>query len=205
MNGIPVFETMEKCCDSSFKNQQSGKCVGNADSTPVAITSSGSGGTGGSSGTPGMVEFECASGPTPLEYHPTRAFQVEKDQCVPAIDTAAFSYNMWVGDNFTGNTIYFLDQKNGIIYSYDTSSADAPTKVFDMSNASQVPVGLDLNWSYGGTSLCKFMVIFGDMTNSIRIPQTFVIFRYEFLRRCDDFQSESHESRTNCRFSHRRV
>jgi len=59
---------------------------------------------------------QCA--PDALEFSDTMALKVEKVGSVPAIDTDAFMYNMQVMDNFDGDVIYFLDQNNGLIYSY---------------------------------------------------------------------------------------
>lgn len=90
--------------------------------------------------------FDCY--PDPLEFSETMALKVEKVGSVPAINTAAFSYNMSPMDNFDGTTIFFIDQNNGIIYSFDSATDETKT-VFDMKS-SHIPDGLTLDWTYGG-------------------------------------------------------
>lgn len=91
---------------------------------------------------------QCA--PDALEFSDTMALKVEKVGSIPAVDTGAFSYNMQVMDNFDGDFIYFLDQNNGLIYSYNTISSETKT-IFDMES-SPIPAGLTLDWPYGGAS-----------------------------------------------------
>ncbi len=92
---------------------------------------------------------ECS--PDPLELSETMALKVEKVGSVPAIDTDAFSYNMDVMDNFDGPMIFFLDQKNGMIYSYDSITSSTET-IFDMKNTSDIPDGLTLDWVFSNTN-----------------------------------------------------
>jgi len=109
--------------------------------------------------------------PDPLEFSETVGLKVEKVGSVPAINTAAFSYNMAPMDNFDGNSIYFLDQKNGLIYSYDTSSGDTQT-LFDM-NSSEVPDGLTLDWTYGGAGQTYRVK---SMTQGLSSDEVIVVF-----------------------------
>lgn len=88
--------------------------------------------------------------PDALEFSETMALKVEKLGSVPARNTDAFSYNMAAMDNFDGNVIYFLDQNNGLIFSYDASTSETKT-IFDMAT-SPIPAGLTLDWAYGPAS-----------------------------------------------------
>jgi len=79
-------------------------------------------------------------------------------------------------DNFDGDTIYFLDQKLGVIHSFDTSTSETKT-VLDMSSSDNIPEGLTLDWDYGssgqtykvksmsqGTSSDEVIVVFTSST-----------------------------------------
>ena len=68
---------------------------------------------------------------------------------VEEANKAAFSYNMHAADTFD-NALFFIDQKEGKIFSYDATN-HATTEVFDMST-SEIPNGLDLSWTYGASS-----------------------------------------------------
>jgi hypothetical protein len=113
--------------------------------------------------------------PVPLEFSETMSLKVEKVGSVPALSTDAFTYNMAPMDNFDGHTIYFLDQKFGMIYSFDTLTSETKT-LFDM-NSSDIPDGLTLDWTFGssgqvykvkamsqGTSKDEIIVVFTSST-----------------------------------------
>jgi len=90
---------------------------------------------------------DCA--PDALEYHESIGMTVEKVGQIPTVINAPFSYNMQPMDNFVGDTIYFLEQQFGKIYSYNHNTSEV-NKVFDMSNTASIPEGLTLDWEYGG-------------------------------------------------------
>eukprot|EP00956_Cyclotella_meneghiniana_P013155 scaffold18839_cov61-Cyclotella_meneghiniana.AAC.1 len=87
----------------------------------------------------------------PLEYNTDVGFKVERVGSVPVEEAnkAAFSYNMHAADTFD-NALFFIDQKEGKIFSYDAATHDT-AEVFDMST-SPIPSGLDLSWTYGASS-----------------------------------------------------
>ena len=94
---------------------------------------------------------QSCSGAAPLTYNTKKAFRVEKVGSVPAANTDAWTYNMYAADNFDGDTMYFLDQKEGLIFSYDSSTSKVK-KIFD-KDTSSIPAGLDLDWTYGGSNI----------------------------------------------------
>lgn len=84
--------------------------------------------------------------------------KVEKVGSVPAVNTAGFSYNMAPFDNFRGNTIFFVDQKEGIIYSHTGgSTVSEVTKVWDM-NEDDIPSGLELDYESNSSSASIYRV-----------------------------------------------
>jgi len=89
--------------------------------------------------------------PDPLEYHESIGITVEKVGQVPTVITAPYSYNMAAMDNFVGDTMYFLEQQFGKIYSYNQTTSKVK-KVFDMKYTSSIPKGLTLDWTYGGAA-----------------------------------------------------
>lgn len=93
-----------------------------------------------------LTNAQTCSGPDPLEYHAEKGFRVEKVGSVPITTDAAFSYNMYPADNFDGNIMYFLNQKEGIIFAYDYDTSMV-SSVFNMAT-SPIPDGLDLSWGY---------------------------------------------------------
>jgi len=93
------------------------------------------------------ISAQSCTGPAPIDYNTERAFVVEKVGSVPAINTDPFTYNMYAADNFDGNIMYFLDQKEGKIYCYDYSN-DTVMTIFD-KDTSTIPDGLNLNWTFG--------------------------------------------------------
>ena len=93
------------------------------------------------------VSAQTCSGPDPLSYNTEKAFRVEKIGSVPANNTDAFTYNMYAVDNVKSDMMFFLDQKEGKIYSYDTSTNEVTT-LFD-KDTSTIPDGLNLDWIYG--------------------------------------------------------
>ena len=97
------------------------------------------------------ISAQNCSGPVPVDYNTEKGFLVEKIGSVPAINTDAFTYNMGVMDNIDGDILFFLDQKEGKIYSYDTSTTENST-IFD-KDTSTIPDGLDLNWTFGSASM----------------------------------------------------
>uniref|UniRef100_A0A7S3QGA5 Phytase-like domain-containing protein n=1 Tax=Chaetoceros debilis TaxID=122233 RepID=A0A7S3QGA5_9STRA len=114
--------------------------------------------------------------PDPLEYSEAISLKVEKVGSIPTQTTNAWYYNMQSMDNFDGDTIYFLDQKFGMIYSFDTSTSETKT-VLDMKSSDNIPEGLTLDWSYGssgqtykvksmsqGTSSDEVIVVFTSST-----------------------------------------
>lgn len=109
--------------------------------------------------------------PKSLEFSETIGLKVEKVGSVPVINTGAFTYNMAPMDNFDGDSIYFLDQNNGLIYSYSTSTGDTQT-LFDM-NSSPVPDGLTLDWTYGGASATYRVK---SMTQGLSSDEVIVVF-----------------------------
>jgi len=85
--------------------------------------------------------------PDVLEYHKTIGIEIEKVGNVPVVNTNPYSYNMAAFESFNsegGKTIFFLDQKEGIIY-WERAVEDV-VKIWDMKE-DQIPDGLDLNWS----------------------------------------------------------
>lgn len=91
----------------------------------------------------------------PLDYNTEVGFKVDKVGSVETSTTAAWTYNMYAADNFDGDTIFFLDQSAGKIFSYDTVN-DVTEKIFDIST-SDIPAGLSLDWDYAGAAQ-KFKV-----------------------------------------------
>jgi len=89
--------------------------------------------------------------PEPPVFSETVAMMVEKVGSVPTQTNVAFAYNMAVMDNFDGDVIYFLDQQNAKIYSYDHTTGAVNT-VFDKDSASTIPDGLSLDWISPGAS-----------------------------------------------------
>lgn len=88
-------------------------------------------------------------GPEALNYHKAIRVKVEKVGSVPVVNTASFSYNMQPMDNFSGDSIYFLDQLFGKVYSYNQATDTASTEpIFDM-NTSELPDGVKLDWNLG--------------------------------------------------------
>ena len=81
--------------------------------------------------------------PDALDYHPKIGMKVEYVGSVPTTTTDAWTYNMNVEDNFD-DSLYFIDQLMGKIYSYDDSSSSV-SKVFDISE-SDIPDGVTLDW-----------------------------------------------------------
>lgn len=112
---------------------------------------------------------ECA--PDPLEFSETMALKVEKVGSVPAIDTNPFTYNLAAMDNFDGNTIFFLDQNNGLIYCYDSITSETKT-MFDISKNS-IPAGLTLDWTFGSASATYRVK---SMTQGTKDNQAVVVF-----------------------------
>lgn len=93
-----------------------------------------------------------------LPFSEECGIQVEKVGAVPAVNTFPFSYNMAPFDNFRGNTIFFVDQKEGIIYSHTGGSKkSAVTKVWDMSE-DDIPSGLTLDWEFTASSAATYRV-----------------------------------------------
>eukprot|EP00548_Thalassiothrix_antarctica_P008021 CAMPEP_0194142260 /NCGR_PEP_ID=MMETSP0152-20130528/11575_1 /TAXON_ID=1049557 /ORGANISM="Thalassiothrix antarctica, Strain L6-D1" /LENGTH=523 /DNA_ID=CAMNT_0038841171 /DNA_START=287 /DNA_END=1858 /DNA_ORIENTATION=- len=83
-----------------------------------------------------------------LPFSDKYGIKLEKVGAVPAINTAPFSYNMNVYDNFNGDFIFFVDQNNGIIYSHEGGcTVGEVAKVWDMS-VDSIPDGLTLDWAY---------------------------------------------------------
>mmetsp|Transcript_8166 Transcript_8166/g.11774 ORF Transcript_8166/g.11774 Transcript_8166/m.11774 type:complete len:529 (-) Transcript_8166:434-2020(-) len=115
--------------------------------------------------------------PDALEFSETIAVAVEKIGAVPAINTDAFTYNMAVMDNFTGETIFFLDQKNGVIYSFNTVTSDIKT-IFDIQT-SIIPDGLTLDWSIAVGSSQTYRV--KAMTQGSSSDEVIVVFTSETL------------------------
>ena len=86
--------------------------------------------------------------PNSLSFSETMALSVEKVGSVPAINTGAWTYNMQPMDNFDGDLLFFLDQKNGFIYSYDAATSEVKTVLNTGSPTSEVPDGLTLDWDF---------------------------------------------------------
>jgi len=116
-----------------------------------------------------FVQARCA--PEPMEYSETIGLKIEKVSQVTAINTDAFTYNMAPMDNFDGNSIYFMDQKNGRIYSYNTVSQDAQT-IFDM-DTDPIPEGLTLDWLYTGSAQTYRVK---SMTQGLSSDEVIVVF-----------------------------
>lgn len=89
--------------------------------------------------------------PDALEFSETIGMKVEKVGSIPTETTDAWTYNMGVADNFDSK-LYFLDQSLGRIYCYDPSGTEDPTKIFDMTDLSDVPDGLTLDFATPGAS-----------------------------------------------------
>lgn len=88
----------------------------------------------------------------PPVFSDTIAMKVEKVGSVPTQTNLDFAYNMAVMDNFDGDVMYFLDQQNAKIYSYDHTTGVVNT-VFDKDSASTtIPDGLSLDWIAPGAS-----------------------------------------------------
>uniref|UniRef100_A0A7S2KIV3 Uncharacterized protein n=1 Tax=Leptocylindrus danicus TaxID=163516 RepID=A0A7S2KIV3_9STRA len=92
---------------------------------------------------------EAACAPDPLEFSETIGMQVEKVGSVPAKNTDAWTYNMGTADSFDEYPIYFIDQKEGLVFSYDEDGT--VSKVFDMTE-SAIPAGMTISWTWGGAS-----------------------------------------------------
>jgi len=92
---------------------------------------------------------DCA--PDALEYHESIGMTVEKVGQIPTVISFPYSYNMMPMDNFVGDTMYFLEQQFGKIYSYSQTTSEVK-KRFDMDNAKSIPAGLTLNWEYPGAA-----------------------------------------------------
>uniref|UniRef100_A0A7S2RK10 Glucose/Sorbosone dehydrogenase domain-containing protein n=1 Tax=Eucampia antarctica TaxID=49252 RepID=A0A7S2RK10_9STRA len=109
--------------------------------------------------------------PLPLEFSNTMGLMIEKIGSVTAINTDAFSYNMAVFDNFDGSMTFFLDQKNGVIYCFDSNDSTTST-IFDM-NTSDIPAGLTLDWSLGSSGQTYKVK---SMTQGMADDQVIVVF-----------------------------
>lgn len=112
---------------------------------------------------------ECA--PDALEFHDNISMKIERVGSVPALATDPFSYNMAVMDNFEGDTIYFLDQQFGKIYSYDHETSSTST-VFDI-DSSKIPKGLTFDWQYG-VAASTFKV--KAMTQGSKSNEIYIVF-----------------------------
>jgi len=74
--------------------------------------------------------------------------QLEKLSNVPTINTDPYTYNLFPVEPFEEAGLQlFMDQKLGMIYSYDMETNDM-TKIFDI-NVDELPPGIDLSWIYG--------------------------------------------------------
>ena len=109
--------------------------------------------------------------PEPLEFSETVGLKVERVGSVPVINTDPSTYNMAPMDNFDGDSIYFLDQNNGLIYSYNTSTGDIQT-IFDMES-SPVPDGLKLDWTWGAAALTYRVK---SMTQGLSNDEVIIVF-----------------------------
>jgi len=88
-------------------------------------------------------------GPKALDYDERFGVKVKKVGSVPVISAAPWSYNMQPMDNFSGDSIYFLDQLFGKVYSYNQATKTTSTEpIFDM-NTSKLPDGVTLDWDLG--------------------------------------------------------
>jgi len=74
------------------------------------------------------------------------ALNVEKVGSIPTSNPFPGSYNMQPIDNINGDCLFFLDQKLGLIYSYDTVTHGIEI-LFDITT-DEVPAGLNLDWTY---------------------------------------------------------
>mmetsp|Transcript_10898 Transcript_10898/g.16763 ORF Transcript_10898/g.16763 Transcript_10898/m.16763 type:complete len:514 (-) Transcript_10898:225-1766(-) len=92
---------------------------------------------------------KAACAPDPLEFSETIGMQVEKVGSVPAANTDEWTYNMNAADSFDEYPIYFIDQKEGLVFSYDEDGT--VSKVFDMTE-SAIPAGMTLDWTWGGAT-----------------------------------------------------
>ena len=92
---------------------------------------------------------EAACAPDSLEFSGTVGMKVEKVGSVPAKNTGHWTFNMNVADSFDEYPIYFIDQKEGLVFSYDEYGT--VSKVFDMTQ-SAIPAGVTLDWTWGGAS-----------------------------------------------------
>jgi len=92
--------------------------------------------------TTSVVDASCA--PDVIEFSETIGMKVEKVGSIPTSTPGPYSYNMMVYDNFD-DKLYFCDQKLGKIYSYNPTSSDEPTIIFDMET-SEIPDGLTLDY-----------------------------------------------------------
>ena len=84
-----------------------------------------------------------------IDFNAEIGLHVERRGTVPTTDTAQGSYNMDVFDNFNNGFIFFVNQKQGKIYSRngDSNGSAAPKLIFDAAT-SEVPAGLDLTWNF---------------------------------------------------------
>mmetsp|Transcript_37209 Transcript_37209/g.86801 ORF Transcript_37209/g.86801 Transcript_37209/m.86801 type:complete len:503 (-) Transcript_37209:270-1778(-) len=82
----------------------------------------------------------------PLEYSDTIAMEVRKIGSIPTTRQAPFSYNMMPADNFD-DALYFMDQLEGKIYSYDENNEEPVELVFDIAE-DKLPAGINLDWSF---------------------------------------------------------
>lgn len=105
----------------------------------------------------GVASTAAKCGPDALEFSETIAMKVERVGAVPARSTEMFDYNMAPMDNMAdgSNVIYFLDQKFGVIYSYNHDSG-ATTKIFDI-NEDTIPDGMTLDYKFDN-SLSSYRV-----------------------------------------------
>ena len=102
---------------------------------------------------------------------------VEMVGSVPTNTTAAWSYNMDVVDNFDEEgLLFFLDQAQGRIYSYNNSTV---TKVWDMTTKDEIPSGLDLSWSLIGP-VQRFKV--HSMSQGSKPGEVYVVFVFSSTR-----------------------
>lgn len=90
-----------------------------------------------------------ACAPDPLEFSPTIGMRVEKVGSVPAKNKDPWTFNMNVADSFDEYPIYFIDQKEGLVFSYNENGT--VSKVFDITQ-SAIPAGMTLDWTWGGAA-----------------------------------------------------
>ena len=85
--------------------------------------------------------------PDVLEFSTDIGMKVEHVGNIPSSTTAAWSYNMMVQEGFDKH-VFFLDQKFGKIYSYNSEMANGGTisKVWDMDK-DDIPSGLTMDFS----------------------------------------------------------